>query len=310
MLLFFTFLSLIIFADSARAAQNIIIEIPEVIYAAKSSFPLSSVARITGGNSKTRKILGGLTLFSDGGTLSRQEVLRAINESDASDARIELYMPAYSRIESPAYEGNFTETPPEKISRSVQDLVPLIKNLSAWNGGLEISANAPVPDGKLIDPPSITPGTGTVNLRFRDSDGKVKSLPVRLTWTQNAMIAAHNIKKGDKIRPQDLISRPMKITRPGVYASNPNEIAGFVAEKNFKQGEPVTLKNLTSSNVIKRGRQVKIIARYGPASASVDGILLEDARPGEWVRVRRVDDRRVTLQARVINENQVEVQVE
>ena len=70
------------------------------------------------------------------------------------------------------------------------------------------------------------------------------------------------------------------------------------------------LSNLTSSNVVKKGRRVKIIARYGAASATADGVTLEDGRPGDWVKVRRADDKRVTLRAKIINENSVEVQVE
>ena len=311
LLLFFAFI-IIFFAGSANAAQNIKIEVPEVIYNTSSTFKLGQVAKISGGNQGTRRILSALTLYPDGDKLSRREVLRAIEDSDAADARIELYMPMYSRIEAPGYEGNFTETsePPQKKSRSLSDLIPAIKNLAAWNGGLEISANSPVPDGKIIDPASIVPGSGSVTLRFQDEDGKIKSLPVRLNWTQNAMIAAHNIKRGDKIGAHDLYSRPIKITRPGMYASSPDEIEGYTANRNIQQGEPVLLSVVTSSNLLKRGRQVKIIARFGAATATVDGILMEDGRPGEWVKVRRVDDRKVTLRARIINENMVEVNVE
>lgn len=311
MLLFFAFI-IIFFAGSANAAQNIKIEVPEVIYNTASTFKLGQVAKISGGNQGTRRILSALTLYPDGDKLSRREVLRAIEDSDAADARIELYMPMYSQIEAPGYEGNFTETsdPPQKKSRSLSDLIPAIKNLAAWNGGLEISANSPVPDGKIIDPASIVPGSGNVTLRFQDEGGKIKSLPVRLNWTQNAMIAAHNIRKGDKIEAHDLYSRPLKITRPGMYASSPSEIEGYTANRNIQQGEPVLLNSVTSSNLLKRGRQVKIIARIGAATATVDGVLLEDGRPGEWVKVRRVDDRKIILRARIINENTVEVNVE
>ena len=292
---------LLIFISPAYSAQNIKIEIPEIIYSDQDNFTLGQIAKISGGLIQTRRILAKVEVYADGDRLSRNEVLRAINDSDASDARIELYMPQYSRIEAPGYEGNFTETGPisQNNSRTVNDLIPVIKSLSAWDGNIEVSASSPVPDGKLIDPASIVPGSGSATLRFRDDNGRVRSLN-----------ASHNIKKGDRISPNDLIMREMKITRPGVYASSPNEITGFTADRNIKQGEPIILSNLTSSNVVKKGRPVKIVARYGAASASADGILLEDGRPGDWVKVRRVDDKRITLRARIINENLVEVRVE
>ena len=307
LLLFF----ILFFVNFADAAQNIKIEIPEVIYSNKNSFTLGEIAKITGGTQQTRRIFSRVEVFPDGNRLERSEVLRAINDSDASDARIELYMPQFSRIEAPDYEGNFTETEPQEQSRSPAELIKIIKSISAWNGGLEISTNnAPIPDGKLIDPASIVPGTSAATLRFQDKDGKIKSLPVRMNWTQTAMIAARNIKKGDKIRPQDLFSRPVRITRPGMYASTPDEVEGFTANRNIKQGEPVLLSSLTSSNLIKRGRRVKIVARIAGAKATIDGILLEDGRPGDWVRVRRIDNKKITLRAKIINENLVEVHVE
>ena len=307
LLLFFVFL----FFNEAQAAQNIKIEVPEVIYSNQNSLTLGQAAKITGGNQQTRRILSRVEIFPNGNILERSEVLRAIDESDAADARIELYMPQYSKIEAPDYEGNFTETEPQSPSRSPADLIPLIKSLAAWNGGLEISTNnAPVPDGKLIDPVSITPGTGSAVLRFQDGNGKINSLPVRMNWTQTAMLARKNIKKGDRIKAQDLYSRPVKITRPGMYASSPDEIEGFTANKNIKQGEPISLSSLTSSNLIRRGRRVKIFARMAGLTASIDGILLEDGRPGDWVKVRRADNKKIILRARIINENRVEVDVE
>lgn len=306
MLLFFVML------NPAHSAQNIKITIPDVIYASGNSFTLGHVAKISGGNTRTRRILSALNVYPDGNILSRREVLRAIGDSDASDARIELYMPSQSRIESPGYEGNFTDSNSnsQNDSRPLSSLIPVIKSLSAWNGDVEVSASSPVPEGRLIDPAGIVPGSPAVTLRFRDNNGKIRSLSVRLTWTQNVMFARRNIRRGDKINAQDLVSRPMKITRPGAYAENANQISGFTANRNIKQGEAILLSNLTSSNVIKKGRRVKIIARYGAASATADGVTLEDGRPGEWVKVRRADDRRVTLRARIINENSVEVQVD
>ena len=78
---------------SAEAAQNIKIEIPDTIYALGESFTLGQVARITGGSLRTRNALAEVQVFADRSRLTRDEVLRAIAESDASDARIELHMP-------------------------------------------------------------------------------------------------------------------------------------------------------------------------------------------------------------------------
>ena len=291
----------------AYSAQSVILEIPSVIYTAKNPVRLGEIARITGGSQRTRKMLADIQVWPDGDRLDRREVMRAIDDSDVSDIRLEIRMPLSSRIESPEYEGNFTETSPPQKSRSLSDLVPTLKSIAGWSGGLEIAGNSPVPEGKLIDPASLVPGTSGATLRFQDDSGRVRPLNVRLTWSQNVLFAASNIKRGDRISRQNVFSRPMKITRPGIYPSDIAEISGFTSNRNIKQGEPLEFRYLTNSQVLKRGRQVKIIARYNGASASTDGVLLEDGRPGEWVKVRRADDRRVTLRARIIDENTVEV---
>ena len=292
----------------ADAAQNIKIEIPAVIYAQGDSFTLGRIAKISGGKLRTRNTLSEVQVFADNNTLSRNEVLRAIEDSEASDARIELYMPSRSRIEAPAYEGNFTESEASQ-SRTPSSLAPVIKSLASWEGDVEVSANSPIPDGRLVDPSSIVPGTSGLTLRFQDSSGRIRPVNVRLTWTQRAVIASRNINRGDRITAGNVITRPVKITRPGMYASSPAEVAGFTANRNIKQGEPVLLRDITSSRVVKRGRNVKIVARLGGVRVTADGVLLEDGQPGDWVKVRRADDRRVTLRARIINENTVEVQV-
>ena len=299
----------------AFSAQSIILEIPGVIYTDKRTVTLGEISRITGGNKKTRGMIAKIQVHNDGETLERKEVMRAIDESDVSDVRLEIRMPLSSRVESPGYEGNFTdinERPnyTQNDSRSVNDLVPEILSMSGWKGGLEISANSPVPEGRIIDPSAIIPGTSGITLRFQDSNGRVRPLNVRLVWTQNALIAARNIKRGDKITAQSVFTRPVKINRPGIYPSNISEINGFTSNRNIKQGEPIEFSHVTSSNVLKRGRQIRVIARYNGASASTDGILLEDGRPGEWVKVRKADDKRVTLRARIIDENTAEVKAE
>ena len=296
-------------AVPAYSEQSVVLEIPAVIYTNKGTLRLGEIARITGGSRKVRDAIASIQVWNDGQMLDRREVMRAIEDSDVSDVRLEIRMPLSSRIEAPDYEGNFTDTSPSP-SRSLNDLVPMLREMSGWNGGIEISANSPVPEGRLIDPASIIPGTSGATLRFQDNSGRVRPLNVRLTWSQNALFATRNIKKGDRITPQSVYTRPMKITRPGIYPSNISEVSGFTSNRNIKQGEPLEYRYLTSSQVIKRGRQVKIIARYNGASATTDGVLMEDGRPGEWVKVRKADDKRVTLRARIIDENTVEVSAE
>ena len=314
--LFYVSILIFLTAQEISAAQNIKIEIPETIYIDLNNndeFTLGDIAKITGGSRENRKALSELVLYTDDGhTLTRDFVLRAINTSEAADARIELFMPTKIFLEEPEFEGNLTETQEPAKNRTLKDLEPFIKNLASWNGEVEISANSQVPDGKIIDPTSIIVGTPGVTLRFRDENGRVKSLPVRLTWYQNIVMASRNINKGDKLTTGNLMTRKQKISKSssGLYASNFNEVVGFLAEKRFKQGEPITLNSVSSPRILKKGRTVTIIARYNGAKVSTAGILMDDGAVGDWVRVRRADNKKAVMRAKILSENLVEVLVQ
>ena len=69
------------------------------------------------------------------------------------------------------------------------------------------------------------------------------------------------------------------------------------------------LKDLTSSSLIKKGRKLKVIARFGGAVAVTEGVLLDDAKPGDFARVRRSDNKKIVLRVKILNENNAEVEV-
>ena len=68
LLLFF----IALFFNEAQAAQNIKIEVPEVIYTDKDSFMLGQAAKITGGNQQTRRILSRVEIFPNGNIFGTQ----------------------------------------------------------------------------------------------------------------------------------------------------------------------------------------------------------------------------------------------
>ena len=304
------------------AAQNIKIEIPELIYINKNNFTLGDIAKISGGSRSNRKALAEINFNLNKNILTRREVLNAINLSGADDVQIQLYMPLNVKFEYPDYEGNFTETADINVNENynlnngdqnkLKELENTLKNLASWNGNIEISINGnnnKIPAGKLIDPSSLIPGTPAVTLRFKDNSGRIKNLPVKLTWSQNVVFATRNIKRGEKFLTGNLTVRPMIINRPGVYAVNLNEVRGNISNRNIKQGEAIMLNSFTSANIIKKGQRVKIVARFKGAKAELDGILMEDGTPGDFVKVRRSDNKQAVLQARIINSNLVEVEI-
>ena len=312
--LFFVLAALLLAGGGASAAQRaagVRVTIPSVLYIQDAAFTLADAARIEG-PVNVRATLSSLILSTSGGVLTRDEVLQAISASGLGGFRVELRMPARVRVETPGPEGNGTETPEPGVQPSGSDssLSSMVKSLSAWDGEVEVTAVGSIPRGRLVEPASIVPGTPAATLRFQDERGRVRSLSVRMAWTQNVLVAARSIQRGVPITARDLMLRPMKITRPGVYAVDAAEAVGHISRKPLKQGEPVPVEFLSGPTQVRKGRKVTIVARYGGLTATADGVLLEDGSPGDLVRVRRSDNKKSVVKGYIVDENTVEVRVQ
>lgn len=293
---------------AAWAAQTVSVELPSVVYSTDGAFTLGEISNIKG-PAKDVDVLSSLIISVNDGFIPREQVLNAISASGLEDVRVELRMPSRVRVESPGPEGNGTELSYTPYAPDAS-LSSMIKSLAAWDGEVEVTTNAPVPAGRLVEPASIVPGSPAATLRFRDSKGRVRSLAVRMTWAQNVLVAARTIPRGTPIRPHDLMLRLMKITRPGVYASNEAQAVGHVSRKELKQGEPIPLDVLSGPRAVKKGRKVKIVARFGGLTAVSEGTLMDDGSPGDEVRVRRSGNKKAVLRAHIVDENTVEVNVQ
>ena len=297
-------------AFAAQRAAEVHVIIPSVIYMQDAAFTLGEAARIEG-PVQARAALSSLILSTSGGFLTREEVLQAIKASGLDGFSVELRMPVRVRVETPGPEGNGTETPGYNTpTPSDTSLSSMVKSLSAWDGEVEVTAVGSIPQGRLVEPAAIVPGTPATTLRFQDDRGRVRSLSVRMAWKQNVLVAARTIQRNVPITARDLMTRSLKITRPGVYAVDPAEAVGHVSRKPIKQGEPILREFLAGPSQVKKGRKVTIVARYGGLTATAEGVLLEDGSPGDLVKVRRSDNKKAVVKGYIVDENTVEVKVQ
>ena len=306
-LLFLLILCLALCAPAAQGAQGrrVRVTLPAVLRTADGAFTLGEVAGIEGPQD-AREVLSALLLSGEGGVLTREQVLQAIRASGLEGVRVELTMPAVVRVEPSGGEAGAPQAP---ALRSDVSLSSMIKSLAGWDGTVEVAASGPVPAGRLVAPASMVPGTPAATLRFQDEAGRLRSLAVRMTWRQDVQVVARTIQRGRPIRRQDLMTRQVQIARPGVYAERAEQVLGFIPRRTLNQGEPVLLELLTSPALVRKGRPVKVVARLAGLTATAEGVLLDDGEPGDVVRVRRTDRKNAVLEARIIDENTVEVTV-
>jgi len=178
---------------------------------------LWEVADIDGPQALTDRA-GELLLTIENGVITRDQVIAALKVSGLENVRVELKMPATVRVEKGAPAINSPALSPVPREEGQKDLAGLIKSLAAWDGDVEVQYQGGVPDGRIVAPASIVPGTPAATLKFRDPSGRERSLAVRLTWTQSVLVLTRSLKKGDVLKETDVAVRQVRVNKPGVYA--------------------------------------------------------------------------------------------
>lgn len=291
------------------------IEIPAVVQADDSAFALGDIAWITGPDAVREALRSLILSVEEEGVVTREQVIRAVEASGLEGIRLEIRMSDKVRVE--AAGGASRKGRQEQEERKGREgqfspdasLASVIKSLTAWDGGVEVSHSGEIPKGRLVSPVSMVPGTLAATLRFRDESGRERSLPVRMIWTQNVLIMARSIPKGQPLSAEDFVTRSLRVTKPGLYAAQLSEVVGRVSRKPLMQGKPVPLELLSARAAAEKGRTVVILVRYKGLAATVKGVLLDEGDVGSIVRVRRADNKKVVLRGRVLDSDTVEVDV-
>lgn len=295
-------------SGASGAERPVRIDIPPFVQADGTAFTLGDIARISGPD-RVRDALSPLILsVEEGGVVTREQVVRAVEASGLEGVRLEVRMPDRVRVEAAGTDGTPRKGDGGRFSPD-ESLISVIKSLAAWDGDVEVSHAGPVPEGRLVSPASLVPGSAAATLRFRDGAGRERSLAVRLTWTRNVLVMARSVPRGQPLAAEDFVTRPMRIANPGVYAVQLSQAVGRTSRRPLPQGKPVPLEFLSMPPVAKKGRSVLIVVRQGGLIAAVKGVLLDDGAAGGVVRVRRADDKKVVLRARVLDSETVEVDV-
>ena len=298
--LFFVFLLILLFPCIAYAAQTLRISIPEVVRTESDACSLGEISDIEGSRVLTERA-GELLLTIENGVITRDQVVAALKVSGLENVRIELRMPAEVRVEKGA---PVSDLPTREESR--KDLSELIKSLAAWDGEVEVQYQGGMPEGRLVSPASIVPGTPAATLKFRSASGAERSLAVRLSWTQPALVLTRSVKKGEVLKETDVTVRQIRVSKPGVYASRFSEVAGRSVTKNLSQGEALTLNLVVDTPIIERGKSVTIIVRSGSLVVKTKGEAMESGALGDVIKVRNTTSKTV-ISAVVVANDTVEV---
>lgn len=122
--------------------------------------------------------------------------------------------------------------------------------------------------------------------------------------TAKVAVAASDLMPGKILSPIDLLQQRHDITLIPDAFSDLGELEGMAARRSIRTGEVIRANMLTAPQLIKRGDQVRIVARREQIEVSMAGEALDNGTRGAIIRVKNSSG--TQIRARVIDAGTVE----
>lgn len=128
---------------------------------------------------------------------------------------------------------------------------------------------------------------------------------VRATLSARVLVTAGPVAAG-----QPLVAEQVTLARRDISAvadsiAEPDEALGLTSRRALRGGELLRKSQLAALPLVKRGQEVRIVARREQVEVSMNGEALDNGAQGEVVRVRNTNSGTV-IRARVTGAGQVE----
>lgn len=135
---------------------------------------------------------------------------------------------------------------------------------------------------------------GTVEVACPTASGWRLYVPVRVSRTGPVLVLIRPVAAGTAIPADALALETRDLARlPATALADPGLAVGQVARRALAAGSPLTMHDLRSAPVVRRGEAVTLVAGGGGLEVRTSGRALADAAPGEAVAVENPSSRRV-----------------
>lgn len=130
-------------------------------------------------------------------------------------------------------------------------------------------------------------GRTTVGVRCTGEKPWTLYVVARVSVQATYYVAARELMPGDVIQATDLLPRDGDLAvMPRAIVTDPSQAIGAVTQNRITPGLPVRTDLIRSANAIQLGQTVKVVGEGNGFSISVDGSAMNNANPGQQVRVR------------------------
>ena len=278
------------------AAVRTRVIIPGQAYSSSDTLTLQAIARIDGQDIKLierlrRVSLGYAPTFGNTRSITRDEILSAVESAGIERTTFDLSMPAKVDIE----RASQTVTV-DQITKAIEDYA---RNRFAWSTNdviLRLNSQLDdvlVPQGQLAIRPSL-PNTATAADRLfinvsLEVDGRVArylSLELNVEATAIVAVAGRNIDRGQPVTVDDIRFERRQVGADlRRYLTNGRDLVGKQAAVSIQEGAILQSSMLSDRMLIKKGDEVKIIAKAGKLEILTTGEAKGGGRLGDRVEV-------------------------
>ena len=139
-----------------------------------------------------------------------------------------------------------------------------------------------------VEPTGSIAENVVVELTYNDKVIRQLSIPFRVARTVAVPVAAVSLPAGTVLSHQHIAieQRPAASVRTRTLVAV-DSLVGKKLTSNVAVSEPLTTDKLTQADALRRGQNVKLLARSGSIVVSSHARALRDALPGEQVTVVR-----------------------
>ncbi|WP_434628714.1 flagellar basal body P-ring formation chaperone FlgA [Chromobacterium sp. CV08] len=120
------------------------------------------------------------------------------------------------------------------------------------------------------------------------ADGWRGSFIVRAAVTAQAAVAARNLRAGEVLRQEDIGWESRPVAEAADLFGQASPPLGLAPRTAIAAGQPLRRRQLQAPALVKRGAEVRIVARQDGIEVSTAGEALADGRQGETIRVRNL----------------------
>ncbi len=158
-----------------------------------------------------------------------------------------------------------------------------------------------------LESPAQPIGRVTVSVRCEGSTPWSIYVPAQVRLFREVIVVARPLRRGAVVTSDDynLVEREVGLLNQG-YLTDPAQAEGFKLTRAVVADLVLAPVHLETAEVIRKGDQVVITARSSSISVRMPGEALSDGSPGQQIRVRNLQSKRV-VKARVVGPGQVEV---